>query len=248
MNFFINFYLLVNYLASIHYTGHGEKNTGNWCFKDGVITFQDMFGLYMDCFRGKRLLLHSDCSYSGNWIKDCVKTLDDRGIPSCGHHAREQGIFFNMWCSCGANEESTALCYINEAFTYDEVDKRLVIHGNVQLSSGQNTAMGDFRSIRCSKNAKETCEIDSTCTWEDRMFNKSHRVFLVRSKDRGFAIWQYVLVDLDKVDAFIIQFNTGRGNVSDYGTVLYSGRGQNPPKDSVHKVNLRFMPYIDPEI
>ena len=97
---------------------------------------------------------------------------------------------------------------------------------------------------KSSKNATETCEIDSTCTWEDHIFNKSHWVFLVQSKDRSKQTWQYVLVDLDKVDAFIIQFNTGRGNVSDYGTVLYSGRDQDPPKDIVHKVNLRFMSRI----
>ena len=105
-----------------------------------------------------------------------------------------------------------------------------------------------FRRIRCSKNAKETCEIDSAYTWEDRIFNKSHRVFLVRSKDRGKPTWQYVLINENKVDAFEIQFNTGRGNVSNYGKVLYSGSGQDPPKDIVHKVDLRFMPYIDPKI
>ena len=35
--------ILINYLVIIWlwYT-----NTGNWCFKDGVITFQDIFGLY----------------------------------------------------------------------------------------------------------------------------------------------------------------------------------------------------------
>ena len=239
--------IYINYLVIIWYTGHGEKNTGNWCFKDGVITFQDIFGLYMDCFRGKRLTIRSDCSYSGNWIKDCVKTLDDLGIPSCGHHTREQGILFNVHCSCGADEEATALCYITEANEFDEINKYVVFHGNTKLSSGQTTKCGDFRRIRCSKTATDTCEVDSTCTWEDRIFYKGHLAFLVRGKDRGSTAWHYVLVDEDKVEDFKAKLKSGNIDVADYGKVLYSGWGEDPPKDTVRKVDLRFLPYIDPE-
>ena len=31
---------------NLYYTGHGGENTGNWVFKDGVITLQDV----LDCF------------------------------------------------------------------------------------------------------------------------------------------------------------------------------------------------------
>ena len=238
----------INYLVIIWYTGHGEKNTGNWCFKDGVITFQDIFGLYMDCFRGKRLTIRSDCSYSGNWIKDCVKTLDDRGILSCGHHTREQGILLKICCSCGADEEATALCYITEANEFDEINKYVVIDNNKELSSGQTTKYGDFRQIRCSRSATKTCEVNSTCTWEDRMFYKGHLVYLVHGKDRDRPVWHFVLFDSkEKVEAFKAKVNTGIIDVADYGKVLYSGWGKNPLKDIVRKVDLRFLPCIDPE-
>ena len=236
----------INYLVIIHYTGHGEKSTGNWCFKDGVITFQDIFGLYMDCFRGKQLTIHSDCSYSGNWIKDCVKTLDDLGIPSCGHHTREQGILLKIFCSCGADEEATALCYITEANIFDDINKYVVTYYNKKLSSGQTTKCGDFRRIRCSKTATETCEIDSTCTWEDRIF-KTRLVHLVRGKIRGSTVWHYVLVDEDKVEDFKAKVDTGTIDVADYGKTLYSGWGEDPPKDTVRKLDLRFSPYINLE-
>ena len=161
----------INYLhlAIIWYTGHGEKNTGNWCFKDGVITFQDIFGLYMDYYRGKRLTIQSDCSYSGNWIKDCVKILDDLGIPSCGHYTREQGILLRLFCSCGANEEATALCYITEAHEFDEINKMIITYTDKKLSSGQTTKWGDFRKIRCSQTTTEKCQIDTTCTWKEHI-------------------------------------------------------------------------------
>ena len=231
--------ILINYLAFIWYTGNGETNTGNWCFKDGVITFQDIFGLYMDCFRGKRLIIHSDCSYSGNWIKDCVKTLDDLGIPSCGHHTREQGILLKVFCSCGANEEATALCYITEANEFDETNKYVVTYPNKKLSLGQTTKLGNFIDIRCNKTATETCEVNSTFTWEARLYRRF--VYLVRGKDRGFAAWHYVLVDEDKLDTFKAKIASGNINVADYGNILESGWGKDPPQDIVHKIDSQFV-------
>ena len=237
----------IKYLAVIWYTGHGEKNTGNWCFKDGIITFQDIFGLYMDRFVGKRLVLHCDCSYSGNWIKDCVKKLDALGIPSCGHHTRKQGILLGLCSSCGADENATALCYITESHKIsDKLKNSMVTFYNKRLSSGQTTKWIGFGRIRCSRQpATETCEIDSTCTWEDRIL-KSHLVYLVRSKDRGRNTWCYVLVDEDKEEVYKTKIRSGRIDVSNYGTVLYSGWGQDPPKDIMYNIYLRFNLYIDP--
>ena len=239
--------IYINYLVIIRYTGNGEKNTGNWCFKDGFITFQDIFGLYMDCFRGKQLLIHSDCSYSGNWIKDCVKTLDDRGIPSCGHHTREQGILLGVFCSCGADEEATALCYITEANEFDKINKYVVAYCNKKLSSGQTTKHGNFRQIYCSKTATETCEVNSTCIWEDRIFTGPRLVYLVRGKDRGRPAWHYVVVDEDRLEDFKTNIKSGTIDVADYGKVLHSGWGDDPPKDIVRKVDLIFLSYVNPE-
>ena len=155
--------------ALIWYSGHGEKNTGNWCFHDGVITFQDIFCLCVDYFRGKQLTINCDCSYSGNWIRDCAKALDVLRIPPCGHHTRENGLSLSIWTSCGANEESEALCFIKEANIFDETNKGVFTFSNLELSSKQTTKWGDFRKIRCNKGSKEKCEIDTTFTWEEHI-------------------------------------------------------------------------------
>ena len=191
----------------------------------------------MDNFKGKLLTINSDCSYSGSWIKDCAKTLDDLHISSCGHHTREAGILLNVWSSCDIKEEATALCYVNEAIRFDEDQKSVVTEFNTKLTSGQNTKLGDFRQIRCSKEMKEPCEVDQYCktTWEDRMFPKSHLVYLVRSRK-----WQYVQVDEDKVDEFKQQVNKGIVNVAYYGRVLIAGWGQDPPPDVKHRVGLKL--------
>ena len=227
-------------IALIFYTGHGEKNTGNWCFIDGVITFQDMFKLYEDNFKGKLLTINSDCSYSSNWIKDCAKTLDDLNISSCGHHTRKAEILLNVWCSCDVEEEATALCYVNEAIRFDEDEQSVVTDFNTKLTSGQNTKLGDFRQIRCSKKTNEPCEVDShhKLTWMERVFPKTNLIHLVRSR-----MWQYVLVDEEKLDDFKNQVNKGKVNVADYGRVLLSGWGQDPPPQTMRKLGLKCNLY-----
>ena len=230
----------------IYYTGHGEKNTGNWCFKDGVITFNDIFDLYVTHFKGKSLSILSDCSYSGKWINDCAKRLDEMNVPSCGHHTREHGLLFQIFTSCQPNEEATALCYVNEAVEYSEADKGVIFWTSKTLTSGQKTMHTDFKYIRCSKPADESCEADSDCTWNDRI--KSRLFYLVRGKDRGCPVWHYVLVDEEKLDNFNAQVATGTINVADYGRVLKSGWGKDPPKDIpvVRKIKLQYGGFLDP--
>ena len=235
---------LLHCLAIIWYTGHGEKNNGNWCFKDGVITFQDIFGLYMDCFRGKRLGIISDCSYSGNWKQESVKLMDELGIPACGHHSRDQGILLKLFCSCQHNQEATLMAYINSAKLNDE---GLIFFPYEILESGQTSCYSDFRSICCSKKASEPCELnDQSFKWEDRLL-KCDQIYLVRGKDKSKQAWHYVLVDEDKIEAFNAKVKSGNIDVADYGTVLYSGWGQDPPKDIKRKIGLRFSTTIDPE-
>ena len=192
----------------------------------------------MDCFRGKKLTIVSDCSYSGNWIKDCVNTLDDLGIPSCGHHTREQGILLKVFSSCKSNEVATVTSFINEAVTVNEKIQCLTFYVPKKLSTRQNTAYGDFRLIRCSK-ATGSCEIHSM--WKNYLLLDS-RVFLVRGTDRGRKSWHYLLVDEDKLDAYNALFSDGSRpsiDVAKYGKVLYSGWGEDPPEDVKLKIEMR---------
>ena len=185
------------YLVVVWYTGNGEGNTGNWCFKDGVITFQDIFGLYMDCFRGKRLTIVSDCSYSGNWKQISARLMDELGISACGHHSRDQRILLKCFCSCQHDQKATLMALINKV---ELNDKGSIIFPFKELESGQTPCYSDFRMIRCSKIVSESCELeDLPCKWEDRLFNKSRFVYLVRGKDRGRQAWHYIMVDEDKV-------------------------------------------------
>ena len=198
----------------------------------------------MDCFRGKRLTIVSDCSYSGNWKQESTKLMDELGIPACGHHSRDQGILLKCFCSCQHNQEATLMALINKV---ELNDKGSIIFPFKKLESGQNLCYSDFRSIRCSKKASEPCELNElSFKWEDRLL-KGDRIYLVRGKDKGKQAWHYVLVDEDKIEAFNAMVNTGTIDVADYGTVLHSGWGQDPPKDIKRKIDFKFSATVDPE-
>ena len=55
---------------SIYYTGNGKNGTGDWCFRDGVITLDEVLRAVKCTFGRKRVSLYLDASYSGNWALD----------------------------------------------------------------------------------------------------------------------------------------------------------------------------------
>ena len=232
------------FIALIWYTGHGEKTTGNWCFKDGVISFEDLFALYMDHFRGKILTLVCDCSYSGSWVEQCAKKLDEIGIPSCGHHTRDQGILIKVLCSCRGDQKSEMLVYCNEGVYIKE--ETLWYWGDKRLTTDQQVLGVDFTIIRCRKMSEETCEVPLHHTWMERLFLGRY-VYLVRGKDKDKPAWHYVLVDKEKEDDFKTKVATGTIDVADYGKIICSGWGENPPADKKKWVNDRFFQVLKPE-
>ena len=59
----------------LYYTGHGEKGTGNWCFKKGKITIQTIFD---NCPKGMyNPMIFSDTCYSGHWANFCLEKNKD---------------------------------------------------------------------------------------------------------------------------------------------------------------------------
>ena len=54
----------------IAYSGHGERNTGNWCFPNGArITFADVADYCHGAHcSGYVVTVHADCCFSGNWV------------------------------------------------------------------------------------------------------------------------------------------------------------------------------------
>ncbi|MGL9688293.1 MAG: hypothetical protein ACR5K6_00630 [Wolbachia sp.] len=70
--------------------------------------------------------------------------------------------------------------------------------------------------------------------------SRSDLIYLVRGKDHGRSAWHYVLVDKDKREMFLAKSRTGSMDVADYGEILYSGWGEDPPQEIVDKINEEF--------
>ena len=91
------------YAVLIWYTGHGEKNSGNWVFEDGNLAFESIYDLYIRYFKGRYLYIVTDCCYSGVWVEDCARLLDRDGVM-CGHEAERQKIYIKVFAACLPNE------------------------------------------------------------------------------------------------------------------------------------------------
>ena len=66
--------------------------------------------------------------------------------------------------------------------------------------------------------------------------NTDERIYLVRGKDRGKPAWHYVLVERHLFGLFLKRANGGRLDVADFGTVLKSGWGRDPPKNTIDRI------------
>ena len=95
----------VVFTVLIWYTGHGEKDTGNWVFKDGCLTFEDIYDLYKRCFKGQYLYIVTDCCYSGSWVVECARLLDRDSIK-CGNNAKRQKVYIKVFAACLPNEQA----------------------------------------------------------------------------------------------------------------------------------------------
>ena len=89
----------------IWYTGHGERDTGNWVMEDGNLQFENIYDLYMKYFKGRYLYIVTDCCYSGAWVVECARLLDRDGIK-CGHDAKLSQIYIKIFAACLPNEEA----------------------------------------------------------------------------------------------------------------------------------------------
>ena len=67
--------------------------------------------------------------------------------------------------------------------------------------------------------------------------NPEERIYLVRGKDKGKPCWHYVLVEKHLLGLFLKRTNRGLGlDVADFGNVLESGWGKDPPKNTIDKI------------
>ena len=76
-------------------------------------------------------------------------------------------------------------------------------------------------------------EADVTIGYKE---NSTDRIHLVRGKDRGRSAWHYVLVKKHLLGLFLKRTNGASINVADFGAILRSGWGEDPPEGTIDKI------------
>ena len=100
--------------AVLYYTGHGEIGTGNWCFRDGTISIEDLENLTPPgCFYP---FIISDCCYSGHWADYCLK----KGID--GFHCLAACPHFSTAIDIDA-KGGELTCYITDQINRNDLSK-----------------------------------------------------------------------------------------------------------------------------
>ena len=69
---------------------------------------------------------------------------------------------------------------------------------------------------------------------------RNFKIFLTQGKYLGVYTWHYVKVDMLKLPLLQKAIKSGTLDVSQYGEILYSGWGVNPPDDVRRKVDALY--------
>ena len=221
----------------LHYYGNGRRGTGDWCFRDGFITFRDITDSYMKHSRGRVLNIVPDCHSSGHWVSECARFLDEQGVKACGHSAKEKGILLMVNAACRTGQDTAELSYTTQAMVLK--DDGYVYHWTSKELSARQKAFGvPFTDIRCGEEEGEKCSMAPESIWSTAWEVIYPRVFRVRRKDRDRPGWNIVLLadDAEKIKSFHEAVASGTVEAADYGTILQSGLGANPPEDIVEQI------------
>ena len=202
------------------YFGSGRKKTGDWCFKDGYVTFESIMQLYNTYFIGKHLKIVSDCSYSGNWVQLVMDYLDKCKITACLHSARASGKLIDVVASCQAHEIPFSLFFAARGFFNDKNTAFLFYVRPIQIAVKQN--------MRCFGNITMICtaaNLDSECLLPPFYTSQKKRVAEKLHLQHFPSEWNLLLV-IDDDEDIHNQILLDRADVEEFGTICKSGKGK----------------------
>ena len=220
----------------IHYIGPGRRGTGDWCFKDGFITFDDMLSLHATylCNKGKPLGVHSDCSYSGRWVELASEYMDKQKIQPCAHSAKAANSLLQVLSSSLASEVPRSMEFSVRTSKNDK-------NSGSFYTSLNSIFLFSNTYVTCREGAtiQDPCSLPPDYTWQKHW--KGERIWRQTTRIRdGSHQWQLVLVIDDKETLKTLHAKHAANepcDVTKYGEVIASGPGPCPPKE----VQERFI-------
>ena len=180
----------------------------------------------------------SDSSYSGLWARQCAEFLEEQGVKPCAHSAKEKQILLSVRTSCRSYEIPCQRCFTLHGCGNDKNTGTLWYwNDGYKPAKGQGIMKANALLIKCGNDSiDDQCKLEQDASWSK--FILSDRIFLVRGFDQQRPAWHYVLLvdDEETVHKFVELTqgaNAGKNttNMNDYGQVLKSGWGRDPPND-----------------
>ena len=225
----------------LYYVGAGRRNTGDWCFSDGYVTFRNIADLYLKAphLNGRVLTIVTDCSYSGCWVRDCEQFLDYHQVQPCGHKAREKGMLIKVYAACLPTQIPTKFQLTVHGGGNDKDTGDKYTESSKYLLETQHTYSTNSSRIRCSgRTIDDPCTLKDQFTWKSwRIYNRIH----LEKGDSGSQLyWQYVkLIDDEEV---IHNVKLGKLKASENGVVIKRGSGEDPPDSDKQWISKEYGP------
>ena len=207
---------------------------------------QDLMDVYMENYRGHILTVISDCSHSGNWVNQCYEFLDEQGVGPCGHCAIEKGVLLKVITSCTPNQRASTLAFSLRGMYLDKNMGRIKSQKDYyKVGEHQNLIGRDFTTMLCGKKVDEACAVDVATTWKNR--RAAERLRLLHGEDCGKSTWCYFMLvdDEDTIAAYKEALNQQDDgiNVENYGQILESGYGEEPPNEVTDRIQRMYIPH-----
>ena len=173
-----------------------------------------------------------------------MEYLDKCKVQPCGHSARAAKILLNVRASCRLHQIPHTLLYSARGQGNDKNSGLFWSnHNKYEICPHQHTHNYTCSTITCKKGAtfEDPCSLPHNYTWHKK--SEGERVHLVRGENRGRQAWLYILLvdDEEMIDTFKAKVKSGTVDMADYGQVLMSGRGQEPPDEVRELIKKKYL-------
>ena len=171
-----------------------------------------------------------------------MEFLDDQGVQPCGHKSREKGTLIKVYASCGPTQIPTQYQFSVHGAANDKNTGQMFSYTSKQLLATQQTYSLNSTVIRCGNEDIELeCMLRAGCTWKE--WRRRERIELIVDESQGRPSWQYVLLDDDDEKEWEFKEKKAKGepvDVAQYGRILESGWGKEPPNEAWHDIEKEF--------
>ncbi len=88
--------------------------------------------------------------------------------------------------------------------------------------------------------AKKKNDVTAQAGVDPQKKSKADLIYLVKGVDAGRSAWYYVMVERLKLQLFLKALNDDIIHLENYGVILYSAYGEEPPKEITDKLKGEY--------